>query len=109
MSITLTNNAVAHLQKSLKGKQGVLGVRIGIKASGCSGFAYVLDFANEINHNDEIFKGSDIQIVVDKQSLKYLKGTQIDCVTEGLNEYLKFNNPNVKNACGCGESFNIED
>jgi iron-sulfur cluster assembly protein len=105
--ITLTKEAVAYIQKNLQGKEGVLGIRIGVKDSGCSGLSYVVGFASDIKAEDKIFETADIKIMVDADSLKYLKGTEIYCVSEGLNEYLKFNNPNVKGTCGCGESFNV--
>lgn len=106
--ITLTDSAVKHLQKTLQKKVEALGIRFGVKNAGCSGMAYVLDFALETKPNDHIFETAGIKVVVDPVSLEYVQGTEIDCVEEGLNAALKFNNPNVKSACGCGESFNIE-
>lgn len=107
-SITLTNAAVAHLQKTLQKKEEAIGIRLGVKNAGCAGFAYVMDFAVETKPEDKIFETQGIKVVVDSDSFEYLKGTEIDCVQEGLNAQLKFNNPNVKSACGCGESFNTE-
>jgi iron-sulfur cluster assembly protein len=84
---------------------------VGVKTAGCSGLAYTLDFAKEeeIKTEDILFTEAGITVVVDPKSFLYLKGTEIDCVKEGLNEVPKFNNPNVKGACGCGESFTIAD
>ncbi len=106
--ITLTDTAVQHLKKTLQKKTEALGIRFGVKNAGCSGMSYVLDFALEIKADDHIFETAGIKVVVDPLSLEYVQGTEIDCVEEGLNAALKFNNPNVKSACGCGESFNIE-
>lgn len=106
--ITLTDAAVNHLQKTLQKKPEALGIRFGVKNAGCSGMSYVLDFALETKAEDKIFETAGIKVVVDPVSFEYLQGTKIDCAHEGLNAQLKFNNPNVKSACGCGESFNIE-
>lgn len=106
--ITLTAAAVLHFQKTLQNKPEVLGVRLGVKNSGCSGLSYVFDFAKEIKENDEQIQLEGVNIIVDLDSLKYLMGTEIDCIQEGLNMQIKLNNPNVKSACGCGESFNTE-
>ena len=105
--ITLTKEAVAYIQKNLQGKEGILGIRLGVNNSGCSGLSYVVGFANDIKSEDKIFESENIKIMIDPKSFQYLKGTEIYCVREGLNEYLKFNNPNVKGTCGCGESFNV--
>lgn len=107
-NITLTNAAVEHLQKTLQKKTDAVGIRFGVKNAGCSGMSYVLDFALETKTDDHIFETNGIKVMVDPLSIAYLQGTEIDCVYEGLNAQLKFNNPNVKSACGCGESFNIE-
>lgn len=106
--ISLTPSAVVHLKKTLDNKANALGIRFGVKNAGCSGLSYILDFAKELKDEDSIFETEGVKVIVDAKSLEYLKGTEIDCVKEGLNEQLKFNNPNVKSACGCGESFNIE-
>jgi len=106
--ISLTKSAVSYIQKTLQGKEGVLGIRLGVKSSGCSDLSYILDFATAIKEEDKKFESGGISVFVDPNSFKYLKGIQLDCVKEGLNEILKFNNPNVKSACGCGESFSTE-
>lgn len=107
IDIQLTPSAVAYLTKTLTGKSDVLGVRLGVKSAGCSGLSYVIDFAKIIHPEDKVFTISGLQVVVDNESFGYLKGMEVDCVMEGLNEFLKFNNPNVKSACGCGESFSV--
>jgi iron-sulfur cluster assembly protein len=106
--VTLTSNAALYIKRHLKAKPELLGVRIGVKPAGCSGLSYIMDFAKEIRSTDLLFESEGVKIAVDAKSLPYLKGTEIDWVEEGLNAYPKFNNPNVKSACGCGESFNIE-
>jgi iron-sulfur cluster assembly protein len=84
-----------------------IGLRLGVRTSGCSGMAYVLEFADELADGDEVFEEHGVKVVVDPKSLAYLDGTELDFTKEGLNEGFKFNNPNVKDACGCGESFNV--
>jgi iron-sulfur cluster assembly protein len=107
-AITITEGAIQHLQKILHSKENVFGVRLGVKNSGCSGLSYILDFVSAPQAEDEIFESAGVKVVVDPKSLGYLEGTEIDCAREGLNQILKFNNPNVKSSCGCGESFNVE-
>ncbi|MEN8214677.1 MAG: iron-sulfur cluster assembly protein IscA, partial [Pseudomonadota bacterium] len=82
-------------------------VRLGVKTSGCSGMAYVIEFVDEANDDDAIFEDHGVKVIIDKKSLLYLDGTELDFAKEGLNEGFKFNNPNAKNECGCGESFTI--
>ena len=82
-------------------------MRLGVKTSGCSGMAYVLEFADSIEDTDQVFESNGVKVIVDPKSLVYLDGTELDFAKEGLNEGFKFNNPNVKDACGCGESFNV--
>ncbi|WP_375146560.1 iron-sulfur cluster assembly protein IscA, partial [Vibrio parahaemolyticus] len=84
-----------------------IGLRLGVKTTGCSGMAYVLEFVDELNEEDEVFDFSGVKIIIDKKSLVYLDGTELDYVKEGLNEGFEFNNPNAKSECGCGESFNV--
>jgi iron-sulfur cluster assembly protein len=107
--IRLTPRAVAHIKKILQNNSDAIGVRVGVKSSGCSGLSYVLDFASNPQASDEIHEIDGIQVLIDSNSIEYLKGTEIDCSTEGLNDYIKFNNPNVKGECGCGESFSIKE
>jgi iron-sulfur cluster assembly protein len=106
MSITLTENAARRV-RSLLDKRGGLGMRLAVKTSGCSGMAYALEFADAAGPDDCCFESHGVTLLIDPRSLPYLAGTQLDYVREGLNEGFKFNNPNVKNQCGCGESFTV--
>src|SRR5689334_22898678 len=107
MAITLTEAAARHVTRYL-GKRGKgLGLRLGVKTTGCSGLAYKLEYADAANPEDHTFVTRDIQVFVDPKSLPYIDGTELDFVREGLNEGFRFNNPNVKSECGCGESFNV--
>lgn len=106
--IALTERAASHIKDYLaKSGEGV-GLRLSIKPTGCSGYQYVVEAAEQVGEYDLTFESSGIKIVVDEQSLKYLVGTELDYVREGLNEGFKFNNPNVQETCGCGESFSID-
>ena len=107
MAISMTDAAAGRVSKFLQSRGKGLGLRLGIKTSGCSGMAYVLEFVDETQPDDEIFQMHGVNIIVDSKSLIYLDGTELDFVKEGLNEGFKFNNPNVKGACGCGESFTV--
>jgi iron-sulfur cluster assembly protein len=107
MSITLTESAANHVLKFMEGRGKGLGIRLGVRTSGCSGMAYVLEFADESEADDVIFEDHGVKVLVDPKSMLYLDGTELDYTREGLNEGFKFNNPNVKDACGCGESFNV--
>jgi len=107
MAITLTENAAQHVRKFLANRGTGAGLRVGVKPSGCSGMAYVLEFAETVGDEDQVFEDHGVKIVVDPKSLLYLNGTELDYTREGLNEGFKFNNPNAKNACGCGESFGV--
>lgn len=107
MAITLTDAAAKHIQNFLDKRGSGLGLRLGVKTSGCSGMAYVLEFVNEAASEDHLFEDKAIKIYVDPKSLLYIDGTELDYVREGLNEGFKFNNPNVSDECGCGESFTV--
>lgn len=107
MAITLTNSAAERVRRFLANRGKGIGLRLGIKTSGCSGLAYVLEFVDELNEDDNVFEQDGVKVIVDTKSLVYLDGTQLDFVKEGLNEGFKFINPNVKDQCGCGESFNV--
>ncbi len=107
MALTLTEKAAEHVEKILVNRGKGLGLRLGVKTSGCSGMAYTLEFADEMKETDQLFESQGIKIIVDPKSLVYLDGTELDFVREGLNEGFQFNNPNVKDQCGCGESFNV--
>ena len=107
MPITLTDKAAKHIQKALANRGKGIGLRLRVKTSGCSGMAYDLEFADQQEDQDHIFDSSGVKIIVDPKSLVYIDGTELDYVREGLNEGFKFNNPNVQNQCGCGESFSV--
>ena len=107
MAVTMTEAAAAHIRRQLNGRGKGLGIRLGVKTSGCSGMAYVLEFVDETNPEDEAFEFFGETIFIDPKSLVYLDGTELDFVKEGLNEGFQFNNPNISSECGCGESFNV--
>ena len=107
MSITLTPSAADHVKRYLDKRGKGFGLRVGVRTTGCSGLAYVLEFVDEVAANDEVFENDDIKVVVDRKSLVYLDGTELDFTKQGLNEGFLFRNPNVKDECGCGESFTI--
>ena len=107
MAISLTVKAAEHVLSFIQKRGGAAGLRLAVKTSGCSGLAYVLEFVDEIEDTDEVFESSGVKVIVDKKSLIYLDGTELDYKREGLNEGFEFNNPNVKDACGCGESFTV--
>ena len=107
MAITLTETAANRVRTFLENRGKGIGLRLGVKTSGCSGLAYVLEFVDVLNEDDQIFEQHGVKVIVDTKSLVYLDGTQLDFVKEGLNEGFKFTNPNVKDECGCGESFNV--
>ncbi|MGQ0285691.1 iron-sulfur cluster assembly protein IscA [Pasteurellaceae bacterium 22721_9_1] len=107
MAITLTESAANRVRTFLQNRGKGIGLRLGIKTSGCSGLAYVLEFVDELNEDDNVYEQDGVKVIVDTKSLVYLDGTELDFVKEGLNEGFKFSNPNVKDQCGCGESFNV--
>lgn len=103
----MTLAAANHVRKFLDNRGKGIGIRLGVRTSGCSGMAYVLEFADELDAEDVVFEDHGVKVIVDPKSILYLDGTELDYTKEGLNEGFKFNNPNVKDACGCGESFNV--
>ena len=107
MAITLTESAAKHIRQQIEKSGGGIGLRLGVKKSGCSGFAYTMDIAQEIFDDDKVFENFGAKLVVDAESLPFLEGTELAYVKEGLGHVFKFNNPNVKNQCGCGESFAV--
>ena len=107
MSITLTEAAASRVRNFLGSRGKGLGVRLGVRTSGCSGLAYVLEFVDELAEGDQVFEDRGVKVIVDSKSLVYLDGTELDYGKEGLNEGFRFNNPNVKDQCGCGESFKV--
>ncbi|TCP14928.1 iron-binding apoprotein IscA [Crenobacter luteus] len=108
MAITLSERAAQHVSAFLAKRGKGLGVRLGVKTTGCSGMAYKLEFVDVANDDEDIvFESHGVKVFTDAKSLAYLDGTELDYTKEGLNEGFKFNNPNVKNECGCGESFQV--
>ena len=107
MAITLTETAADRIRGFLARRGKGVGLRLGVKTTGCSGMAYVMEYVDEIEDGDVVFEDHGVKVVINPKSLVYLDGTELDYAREGLNEGFKFNNPNVKDMCGCGESFNV--
>lgn len=107
MAITLTPVAAQRVQKFLANRGKGVGLRLGVKTTGCSGMAYTLEFVDDTSGEDMVFESHGVNVIVDPKSLVYIDGTELDFTKEGLNEGFKFNNPNVKDECGCGESFTV--
>lgn len=107
MQISVSSAAASHIKRQMVGRGRGLGIRIGVRTSGCSGMAYVLEFVDELQAEDQVFERDGASVYIDPKSMVYIDGTELDFVKEGLNEGLKFNNPNVSAECGCGESFTV--
>jgi len=107
MAITLTAAAADHISAFLAKRGKGMGLRLGVRTTGCSGLAYKLEYADDTRPEDITFQSNGVTVVIDPKSLPYIDGTELDYAKEGLNEGFKFNNPNVKDECGCGESFNV--
>lgn len=107
MAITMTDKAADRVKTFLANRGKGLGLRLGVRTTGCSGLAYVLEFVDELNDDDTLFETQGVNVIVDGKSLIYLDGTELDFVRQGLNEGFEFRNPNVTGECGCGESFNV--
>ena len=107
MAISVTEAAAQRAKSFLQNRGKGIGIRLGVKTTGCSGLAYVLEFVDELEEGDQVFEDNGVKVIIDAKSLVYLDGTRLDFAKEGLNEGFQFNNPNVKGECGCGESFNI--
>lgn len=107
MAISMTAAAASRVRSFLQNRGKGIGLRVGVKTTGCSGLAYVLEFVDSLNEDDQVFEQDDLKLIVDGKSLVYIDGTQLDFVKEGLNEGFQFNNPNVNGECGCGESFTV--
>ena len=107
MAVTLTERAAKHVTNFLARRGKGIGLRLGVRTTGCSGMAYKLEYADAANDEDQAFESHGVRILVDPKSLVYLDGTELDFVREGLNEGFKFNNPQEKDRCGCGESFRV--
>jgi len=107
MAISLTNSAATRVKSFLDKRGRGVGLRIGVRKSGCSGYAYTIDYADAIAADDVVFDRDGVKVIVDPKSLSLIDGTEVDFVKDGLNEAFKFRNPNVKGECGCGESFTV--
>ncbi|MEI6619839.1 MAG: iron-sulfur cluster assembly protein IscA [Betaproteobacteria bacterium] len=107
MSVSLTEAAARHVARYLSKRGKGVGVRLGVRTTGCSGLAYQLEYVDALNPEDMVFEGHGVKVLVDPKSLAYIDGTELDFVREGLNEGFRFNNPNERDKCGCGESFRV--
>ncbi|TKB51544.1 iron-sulfur cluster assembly protein IscA [Ferrimonas sediminicola] len=107
MAISMTDAAADRVKQFLANRGRGIGLRLGLKTSGCSGLAYVIEFVDELNPDDEVFEDKGVNVIIDAKSLIHLDGVELDFVKEGLNEGFKFNNPNAQGECGCGESFTV--
>ncbi len=109
MAIDLTPSAAARIKEQLANRGSGIGLRVAVKATGCSGYGYVMDYADDIGENDAVFEANGARLVIDPESLELLDGSTLDFVREGLNRMFRFNNPNATGACGCGESFTVDE
>ncbi len=107
MAISLTSSAAERVRSFMASRANSLGLRLGVRKTGCSGFAYVINFAEDSRVDDVVFEDQGVKVFVDRESLTYIDGTEVDFVRQGLNEAFRFKNPNIKGECGCGESFNV--
>ncbi len=107
MAIKLTEAAAGRIRNFIDSRGHGVGLRLGIKKTGCSGFAYVVNYADRVGSEDVVFEDRGVKVIVDPESLRYIDGTVVDFVKQGLNEAFRFSNPNIKGECGCGESFTV--
>lgn len=107
MSVSLTESAANQIKKQLEKRGKGIGLKLGIKKSGCSGYAYALDYADELAENEVVFENFGVKIIVQEADLPVVDGIEVDYRREGINAAFQFNNPNVKATCGCGESFSV--
>jgi iron-sulfur cluster assembly protein len=107
MAISLTDAAADRVRSYIENRENSLGLRLGVTPTGCSGYSYVINFAEEIGADDVIFEDKGVKVVIDPEALALIDGTEVDFVKNGLNEAFSFRNPNIKGECGCGESFNV--
>jgi iron-sulfur cluster assembly protein len=107
MTISLTENAAAQIKKQLEKRGTGIGLKLGVKKSGCSGYAYTLDYADNLNDDESVFEAFGVKVIVPASDLEFVDGIELDYRREGINEAFQFNNPNVKGTCGCGESFSV--
>lgn len=108
MAITLTERAARQIRQQLERRGKGVALRLGVKKSGCSGFAYSFDYADEVQEGDQLFESHDAKVIVQRDQLSFIDGSEIDFIQEGLNSSFKFRNPNIDNTCGCGESFSLK-
>ncbi len=109
MAISLTSSAAERVRNYLHKRGHGLGLRVGVRKTGCSGWAYIIDYADEVADTDVVFDERGVKVIVDNESLGLIDGTEVDFVKDGLSEAFRFRNPNVKGECGCGESFTVEE
>jgi iron-sulfur cluster assembly protein len=107
MAISLTNSAAERVRSHLQKRGTGLGLRLGVTQTGCSGYSYVINYADDIEESDVIFEDKGVKVVVDPEALQLIDGTEVDFIKNGLNEAFSFRNPNITGECGCGESFNV--
>jgi iron-sulfur cluster assembly protein len=107
MAISLTDAAAERVRSYLENRENHLGLRLGVTSTGCSGYSYVINYAEEIGADDVVFEDKGVKVVIDPEALQLIDGTEVDFVKNGLNEAFSFRNPNIKGECGCGESFNV--
>ena len=107
MSISLTNNAATRVRTFLAKRGHGVGLRVGVRSSGCNGWAYTIGYDDSVSPEDKIFEQGGVKVIVAAEDLELIDGTEVDFIKEGLNEAFKFRNPNVKGECGCGESFSV--
>lgn len=107
MAVTLSAAAAERVRTFIQNRGHGVGLRLGVRKTGCSGYAYVVNYAESVNADDVVFEGHGVKIVVDEASLAFVDGTEVDFVKHGLNEAFKFRNPRARSECGCGESFNV--
>ena len=107
MAVSLTQPAADRVKAYLDARGKGIGLRVGIKKTGCSGYAYVVNYADDVNDSDTVFEDHGVKVIVDEKSLELIDGTEVDFVKQGLNEAFRFRNPNVTGECGCGESFSV--
>jgi len=107
MAVSLTESAARQIKKQLAKRGQGIGLKLGVKQSGCSGYAYTIDYADALNDGDTVFENFDVKVIVAANDLEFLNGIELDYRREGINEAFQFNNPNAKGTCGCGESFSV--
>jgi iron-sulfur cluster assembly protein len=107
MAISITEPAADRVRNYLEARGNGVGLRLGVKKTGCNGFAYVINYADSVEESDVVFEQRGIKVIVDPKSLELIDGTEVDFVKEGLNEAFRFRNPNVTGECGCGESISV--